>query len=383
LINCAKRLRRWSLVIDHWTLVIWGVALTFAPIRLLDLGEVSWLTSQAIYHGLAEAMVDGTPDTIVLAIPDAPHFCIGYHQDASVLDMDRCGARRRPIVRRQLGGGAVYLDSRQLFYQCVFHRSRTPARVGALYAYLLGPAVAALRDLGLPARLRHVNEIEVDGRRIAGTGAGQIGQASVVVGNVLFDFAFEEMIQAWRVPSEVFRAQAAEGLRRHVSTLRREGGDGIGVPDVTDALVRRYGEGLGRAVQPGALTAEERTAVARAEARLADPRWVLRDGGVVRDGLKIAAGVFVREVERPTAEGSLKVTARMREGAIDAVAIWGDAVGSPSEVKALEDALNGASPADASDLRRRLLPFGNGNPRIAVEVLQEALRSLSGNGREE
>jgi lipoate-protein ligase A len=327
-------------------------------------------------------MGDGTPDTIILAVPDAPYFCIGYHQDVSVLDLDRCRTKGRPVLRRRLGGGAVYLDSNQLFYQCVFHRSRVPARVDALYAHLLGPAAAALRDVGLPARLRPVNEIEVNGRRIAGTGAGQIGDAAVVVGNVLFDFAYEEMIRAWRVPSEIFRAQAAEGLRRHVSTLRKEGGDSIRFSDVVDAMVRRYDEGLGRRLEPGELTAEERGAVARAEARLADPRWLMREGGIVRDGLKIAAGVFVGEVERPTAQGPLKVTARLRDGAIDALAIWGDAIVSPADVEALEGALRGARPADASDLRRRLSPFGNGCSRIPLEALQEALAALSGNGRE-
>jgi lipoate-protein ligase A len=350
---------------------------------LLSLGKVPWLASQAIYHGIAEAMADGTPDTIILAIPDAPHFCIGYHQDASILDLDRCQRKGRPIIRRQLGGGAVYLDSRQLFYQCVFHRTRVPARVEALYAQLLGPAAAALRDVGVPARLRPVNEIEVEGRRIAGTGAGQIGEAAVVVGNVLFDFDYQEMAEAWRVPSEVFRALALEGLHRCVTTLGKEAGDRVGISDAVDALVRRYGEALGRRLEPGGLIPDEEAAIVRAEARLADPRWVMRNGGLVRDGLKIAAGVFVREVERPTAAGSLKVTARIRDGAIEALAIWGDAVEDGLDVNGLERALMGTRPAEEGDLHRRLRPLGNSHSPILREALAQAVASLCANGWEE
>jgi lipoate-protein ligase A len=350
---------------------------------LLNLGRVSWLASQAIYHGIAEAMSVGTPDTLILAIPEAPYFCIGYHQAASVLDVDRCRRKGRPIVRRQLGGGAVYLDSRQLFYQCVFHRTRVPARVDALYALLLSPAAAALRDLGIPARLRPVNEIEVEGRRIAGTGAGQIGEAAVVVGNVLFDFDYQEMAEAWRVPSEIFRELAVEGLHRHVTTLGRKVGDRVGIPDAVEALVRRYGEALGRRLLLGELTRAERAAVARAEERLADPRWVMRDGGLVQEGLKIAQGVFVREIERPTPAGSLKVTARIRDRVIEALAIWGDAVEGGADMRGLEKALMGTRPAEPGDLHRRLLPFGKSHSPILRQALGEAVASLGGNGREE
>lgn len=358
-------------------------SLGMKPVRLLDLGEVPWITSQAIYHGVAEAMSDATPDTLILAVPDTPYFCLGYHQAVSVLDVGGCRRKGRPIIRRKLGGGAVYLDSHQLFYQCVFHRSRVPARVDALYAHLLGPAVAALRDLGLPARLRPVNEIHLEGRRIAGTGAGQIGEAAVVVGNVLFDFPYDEMAEAWHVPSEVFRAQAVEGLHLYVTTLRRVVGDAIGVSDVAEALMRRYGMDLGRSLAPGELTADERAAVALAEGRLADPHWVMREGGLVRGGLKIAGGVFVHEVEWPTAQGPLKVTVRMRDGAIEALAIWGDAAGSGADMQALEHALKGARPGDAADLCCRLRPFVPSRSRVALEVLPQALASLGGNGREE
>jgi lipoate-protein ligase A len=349
---------------------------------LLELGQVPWIASQAIYHGVAEAMSEATPDTIILATPDTPYFCLGYHQGVSVLDVSRCRRKGRPIVRRRLGGGAVYLDSHQLFYQCVFHRSRVPARVDALYAHLLGPAVAALRDLGLPARLRPVNEIELEGRRVAGTGAGQIGEAAVVVGNVLFDFAYDEMAEAWHVPSEVFRAQAAEGLRLSVTTLRRVVGEAIRPSEVVESLRRRYGEDLNRRLEPGDLTRDERQAVARAEARLADPRWVMREGGLARGGLKIAGGVFVHEVERPTAQGPLKVTARLRDGTIEALAVWGGAAGSSSVAEELERALRGAHPADTGDVLRRLEPFSNGHSSVPLNALQEALASLCGNGRE-
>jgi len=117
-------------------------------IRLLDLGTVSPLRSQAIYHGLAEALTEDSPDTIALLSPASAYFCAGFHQNpAEELDLAWCRLRRYPVLHRRIGGGTVYLDSDQLFYQCVFHRSRAPFDVASIYGRFLAAPVEALRRL--------------------------------------------------------------------------------------------------------------------------------------------------------------------------------------------------------------------------------------------
>ena len=46
--------------------------------------------------------------------------------------------------------------------------------------------------------MRDTVELEVAGRRIAGVGGGRIGEAAVVVGNLLLDFDYQTMAQVWR-----------------------------------------------------------------------------------------------------------------------------------------------------------------------------------------
>ena len=80
-------------------------------IRLLDLDLVSPLRSQTVYHAVAHAMTPETPDTIILVSPADPYVCIGYHQDlAQEVDLDYCRQQHLPVYRREVGGGAVYLD---------------------------------------------------------------------------------------------------------------------------------------------------------------------------------------------------------------------------------------------------------------------------------
>jgi hypothetical protein len=41
-------------------------------VRLLDLGQVPYLRSQTIWHAVAYAMTEDSPDTITLLSPDTP-----------------------------------------------------------------------------------------------------------------------------------------------------------------------------------------------------------------------------------------------------------------------------------------------------------------------
>lgn len=292
-------------------------------IRLLDLGPVPPLRSQALYHGLAESMDANAPDTIVLCRPAAPYFCAGYHQPPEAeLDLAWCRENGYPVIQRRIGGGTVFLHPGQLFYQCVFHRSRVPFDVASIYRRFLAPPVEALRRLGLDARLSGVNEIEVGIRRIAGTGGGQIGEAVVVVGNILFDFPYAVMIRAWRVPSPPFRRLAAAGLRRHLATLSGELGSAPNMGEVGRLLAEAYGDGLGRPLVSGELSARESIAIARAAARLGTGERY--QGGPSCGGkLKITGRVAVHEWTWPTPTGEVRVTTRVADGEIEELIMSG------------------------------------------------------------
>ena len=264
-------------------------------LRLLDAGEVSALRSQALYHGLAAGMKETSEDTLVLCRPRETFFCVGYHQDADEeLDTRFCGSNGYAILHRRIGGGTVVLDRDQLFYQVILHASRAPLSVSAVYEKFLAAPVAALRALSLPASLEGTNEIEVRGRRIAGTGGGRIGEAMVVTGNLLFDFPYGLMTRAWKAPSEAFRRLAGEALRASVTTLRQELETVPSMDDVKELLVREFRETLARPVVKGSLTALEKAAVRKAAADLKEPS---AEGPVVRAArvLKIARGVYLRQ----------------------------------------------------------------------------------------
>jgi len=290
-------------------------------IRLLNLGLTESWHTQAVYHAVAEMMQADSPDTIIVCRPRQAYLCLGYHQvyDAT-LDRTKCQRRKLAIFRRRLGGGATYLDAGQFFYQCVFHHTRMPVLFQDIYQCLLAAPVATLRRLGLNAELREVNEIEVDGQRIAGTGGGRIHEACVVVGNLLLDFDYHALAQVWRAPWESFRELAAEALQERVTTLRRLLG-GVSAETVEPMLLDAFAAALGRPLQAGSLTSAEEHSSREVAARMTSPAYLnLHSGGGSigpMDSLKISAGVFIRADEIQVNGHRVRASFRVREEVIE------------------------------------------------------------------
>lgn len=298
------------------------------PVRLLALGDVPWMRTQTLYHALAELMSEEAPDTIILARPREAYVCVGYHQPLSaVIDMAACRAAGLPIVRRRVGGGATYLDNDQQFYQCVFHHKRLPYRVDEVYARLLRAPVAVLRKLGLNAALREGNEIEVDGLRIAGVGGGRIGEAVVVVGNILLDFDYNMMARAWRVPSEDFRRLARQAMQRRIATLWNRLAQPVSANKIQTLLASEYALALDRPVVSGILTEEEEARTAEMEQQLVADEWLQlhsEDADEPMQVLKISLDAFIH-TEEVHMNGRVVIgTFFARNGVIEQAVLTGD-----------------------------------------------------------
>jgi lipoate-protein ligase A len=310
-------------------------------VRLLDLGAVSYLESQTIYHAVAHAMDNATPNTIALVSPDRPYVCIGYHQDLNKeIDLEYCRSRDLPVLRREVGGGATYLDGDQLFVQFIFHRENLPRKVEEMYKVLIGPLVETYRTLGIEAHHRPLNDILVGDRKIGGTGIAAIGQAIVIVGSLMFDFDSDAVAHALRVSSEKMRDKIYQGVRDYMTTMKRELGRQPPRQRVKSILIEKLRDALEVELEPGGLSHKERKTVEAVNRRFLSPRWLRRKGGLPQRGILIRGGVRVVEAEHKAPGGLIRVTARLREDEIEDLTLSGDFTFHPQHlVEELEVAL--------------------------------------------
>ena len=336
------------------------------PIRLLDLSPVAPLRSQTIYHAVGYSLGPESPDTIMLVSPNAPYVSIGRHQDAArEVDLEYCAVHGYPVIRREVGGGAVYLDGNQLFTQWIFHAEHLPATVEARFELYIATLVQTYRTLGIAADYRPINDIHVSGRKIGGTGAARMDRAEVVVGSLMFDFDTATMAQVLRVPSEKFRDKVRQSLDDYMTTMRRELGEPPPRAEVVATYLAACAELLGRAIVPGELRADELALAEELDARFATREWLEEGGGLRRAGVKIHEGVRVGEGAHKAPGGLIRCIATVRDDRLDDVAFSGDFTALPASVpNELDAALVGCELNESALVARVNECYGRINPEI-------------------
>lgn len=314
-------------------------------IRLLYMEGVSPLRSQTVYHAVAYAMKEDTPNTIIMVSPNAPYVCIGYHQDMQKeVDMEYVQANGLTVLRREVGGGAVFLDNGQLFTQWIFHKNDLPSSLEERFKFYIDPLIATYQALGINANHRPINDVHVNGKKIGGTGAAQMGIAEVVVGSLMYTFDKKTMSKVLKVPSEKMRDKIFESLEAYMTTMTEELGASPDRTMVKDLYMKKVSEALGAEVYEGEWTADEEAMAQEIDARFMSDEWLYQKGRLQQQGVKIHQDVHVVEAAFKSQGGLIRIIARLREGRIDDVAISGDFTLLPSfALGALEQSIRGLS----------------------------------------
>jgi lipoate-protein ligase A len=285
-------------------------------LRAIDFGRVSPLRSQTLWHAVAYGVSAGAPVTLSFARPSAPYVCLGYLRDAAEVDHDYCRAHGLPVYRRMVGGGPVYLDDRQLFFQIALPASGlSPSRPAALRS-MLEPALAAFRAAGVDATFDD-GEICLGDRKICGHGAGQIEDAVVVCGNLIEAFDHERATRVLALPDPAQRAETLRLMRRYVTATP-------GDPQTfMSALTDAYASALCLRAVPGEISAAELERTAELDRQfgatqwLSGPRRVNQSDGQHRQ-VKIRAGIWTLAAWTP---GGARLVASVVNGMVDRVTL--------------------------------------------------------------
>lgn len=230
------------------------------PFRVIDTGVREGRSNIAFDVALIEERQAGrVPDTIrFLRFP--PTALIGRHQDLSrEVNLGFCQGQGIGIVRRITGGGAIYLDEGQLGWELVFHRSSLGvAALPDLAREICNAAAAGLSRLGVDARFRPRNDIEVEGRKISGTGGFFDGDVLIYQGTVLVDMNAQQMVRALNIPESKTARHNLDSAAQRVVTLKELLGEATpDIDTVKAALLEGFAEGLGIEPTPGSITINE------------------------------------------------------------------------------------------------------------------------------
>jgi lipoate-protein ligase A len=202
--------------------------------KLFDLGELPWKQTQLIYHALGTC----GEESIVICTPKEEYACVGFHQDITQeLDIEFCKNQDIGVFRREIGGGTVFLDQNQIFYQIIVNRDKAPFDQRVLFKRFLEPVIQTYKELGIKAKYNPVSDLVVNGKKISGNGGGDIGSCKVMTGSILLDFDNNKMCQLLNLPSEKFRRDVCLAMKNNLTTIKNELGYIPEVQEIKSTLI--------------------------------------------------------------------------------------------------------------------------------------------------
>lgn len=246
--------------------------------RVIDTGVRRAAENFAMNRALLESRRAAGPQgrSTLRFLQFRPSALLGFHQAAEQeLDLDWCADHGIDIQRRITGGGAIYMDEGQFGWELYLHKADAgSADMGVIARRICTAAARGISSLGVDARFRPRNDIEVGGRKISGTGGAFDGDALMYQGTLLVQFDVEKMLRILRIPAQKLADKAIADARERVVNLSELLGRVPPLDEVKAAVQVAFADEFGVVFEPGALDAGEQAQVRAAVAEIDTPDWV-------------------------------------------------------------------------------------------------------------
>ncbi len=187
------------------------------PARFIDVGVLDPLRFHATYMGIADVAERGDPPAVVWG-RSAPHISLGQSQDRGA---ELAAELEVPVVTRPLGGGAVWVDESQYCYVLIVPLERVPSRPADWFGWGLEPALATYRHFGLPVERRE-QDLWLEGRKIAGSGAATIARCAVFASSFLLHFPAARFARCIASPAQPGAGRASAGFQEWLLAALRQ-----------------------------------------------------------------------------------------------------------------------------------------------------------------
>ena len=228
--------------------------------RLLDTGILSGAENMALDDAILECRAEKqTPNTLRFLQFKHSTVLVGYHQSVEQeVRVPFCKDNHVDINRRITGGGTILFTPTCLGWEIFADKtaqgvSELRKDLGRLAEFICEGAVRGLEKLGVDAEFRPKNDIEVNGRKISGTGGTERADSFMYQGTLLVDFDVDLMMRSLRIPVEKLKDKEIDSVKERVTCLKWELGYVPPLVDIKQAFKEGFEEVLGVDINPGGL----------------------------------------------------------------------------------------------------------------------------------
>ena len=175
-----------------------------------------------------------------------PSAIVGKYQDIeAALKLERCRARGIEYNRRSTGGGTVIMGPAVISLGLGINVDYPGMKrgIGGIFESMSQALKRALNSLGIKAYFQPKNDLEVNGKKIAGLSASsETGTSLLFHTSLLVDFDVGLMTDIMNTPLIKIRDKGYNCFSQRMTTIMHELGRNVSVGDVMNAISRGFEE---------------------------------------------------------------------------------------------------------------------------------------------
>lgn len=296
-----------------------------------------------------------------------PHCAlVGRFQSvADEVDLEVAGDLGIDVARRPTGGGAIIMGAGQLGVAVTTRAPAdcSPRDVLARYAHGVQRGLARI---GIAATFAGKNDLQVDGRKIAGLGLHVDADGALLFhASVLADLDIPLMLRVLRIPGAKLSDKGVERVQERVTTIAREVGHAVDIDELAFEMSAAFSNALDADLQLTEPTGPQRRLAARLQRdRYASDLWTHQ-----RSPRRDANGTELLK----TPEGLVRVYVSTHASTVKSVLVTGDFNVVPDGVKALEATLRWTPATREQVVEATTSAVGAGVLGVAPQTLADAV----------
>ncbi|MGQ9787978.1 MAG: lipoate--protein ligase family protein [Candidatus Hadarchaeaceae archaeon] len=157
------------------------------------------------------------------------------------VDLEAAKRHGVDVVRRITGGGAVFHDYQgELTYSVVCRESDLPSDIIESYRVICGGIVQGLKNLGLQAEFRPINDVQINGKKISGSAQTRRWGSVLQHGTILISPDIRLMFELLKVSPEKISDKFISSVFERVTTVERELGRRPSFEQVREAMINGF-----------------------------------------------------------------------------------------------------------------------------------------------
>jgi lipoate---protein ligase len=264
-----------------------------------------------------------------------PSAIVGKYQDIeAALKIDRCRELGVEFNRRSTGGGTVIMGEKvvALGFGIPLDYGVMGRGIDAVFAKMSAVLLRALNELGVPAEFRPKNDLQVNGKKIAGLSASaEVGSCLLFHCSMLVDFDIPLMLQIMNTPSEKLYDKGYSCFSQRLTTIQQELGREVSIGEVMKTILSSFEHEFQVEFASDSLTEWERAKVEQLKAeRYTGDEWIFS-----HKHPRSRMG----EALLKTPGGLLQIYLSLAGGVIDQVVITGDFFSTSEDINRIESVL--------------------------------------------